>query len=191
MEFEQLGESWKQWPGGAPVSPVEALQQVQQRVGQLRRVVRLRDRLEIGIALVMLPLFGWLAVVGRTDVSRIGAAIIAIACLLIPIRLRAARHAEPDPAQPLLPRLRQELAQVEAQDRLLSSVLWWYLAPLGIGVVLFVGGSVALKWGMTYAAVVVILYAWIYRLNQRAVRTQLVPRARELQSWITHFEQER
>ena len=117
MEFEQLGESWKQWHGTTPVAPAEALQQVQQRAGQLRRVVRRRDRVEIGIALLMLPLFGWLAFVGRTEVSQIGAAIIAIACLVIPIRLRAARRAEPDAGQPLLSRLREELAQVEAQQR--------------------------------------------------------------------------
>lgn len=188
MDFEQLGETWRKGTGAAGESPDQALQRVRQRSEELRRVVRRRDRLEIAVALVMLPLFGWLAVAGSNPVSRIGAAIVAIACLVIPFRLRAARRAESDPGQPLLLQLRQELASVQAQDRLLSSVAWWYLLPLGVGVILFVGGSASRLMGAGYAVIVIAFYYWLYRLNQRAVRTELVPRARELQGWISHLE---
>jgi hypothetical protein len=188
MDFDQLGETWRR-RGGAGGSPVKALEAVQQRATSLRRIVRRRDRIEIGVALLMLPLFGWLAIASRNDVSRAGAAIVAVACALIPFRLRAARRPESDPGQPLLVRLRQELSQVEAQDRLLSSVAWWYLAPLGVGVILFVGGTASRTWGAVYAVVVIAVYTWLYHLNRRAVVTELQPRARELQDWISHLEQ--
>lgn len=189
MEFDQLGDAWRRRQAGADASPMEALAAVQRRALEIRRVVRIRDRIEIGVALVLLPLFGWLAVAGQSDVSRLGAAIVAIACVVIPLKLRAARRPEADPGQPLLARLRQELAQIEAQDRLLSSVAWWYLAPLGIGVILFVGGMASPLWGGVYAVVVITLYTWIHQLNRRAVRAELHPRARELQGWISHLEQ--
>lgn len=189
MDFEQLGETWRHLPASAAESPMDALAQVQRRALELRQVVRRRDRIEIGVALVMLPLFAWLAVVGRTEVSRVGAAIVALACLFIPLRLRAARLPQADPGQPLLTRLRQDLAQIHAQERLLSTVLWWYFAPLGAGVILFVGGTVPVAWAVVYGVVVVGIYYWLLRLNRQALRTQLGPRARELQEWISHLEQ--
>lgn len=189
MDFDQLSEAWRRQALSSAESPAEALALVQRRARELRQVVRMRDRIETGVALVMLPLFGGLAVVARHDLSRAGAVIIAVACALIPLRLRVARKDAVDPGQPLVSQLRLELLQVEAQDRLLSTVFWWYLAPLGIGVILFVGGAVSPFLAVLYGLVVVTFYGWLLHLNRRAVRTELHPRATELRTWISNLEQ--
>ena len=189
MDFNQLSEAWRRLPPLSQESPTETLQLVQRRARELRQVVRMRDRIETGVALLMLPLFGWLAVVVRHDLSRVGAVIIAVACALIPLRLLAARKDAADPGQTMVAQLRAELLQVEAQDRLLSTVLWWYLAPLGVGAILFVGGAVSPLLAVLYGLVVVTFYGWLLYLNRRAARTELHPRAHELRTWISNLEQ--
>ena len=118
MDFNQLSEAWRRLPPLSQESPAEMLELVQRRARELRQVVRMRDRIETGVALLMLPLFGWLAVVVRHDLSRVGAVIIAVACALIPLRLRAARKDAADPGQTLVSQLRAELLQVETVFRI-------------------------------------------------------------------------
>lgn len=187
MEFERLPELWRQQrEPGTSRSPKDALAAVRREAVALERTIRNRDRLECGIALVMLPIFAWLTFAARHDISRIGAAIIALGCLLIPVRLHLAREPmSTDPGQPLTLALAQELARVRAQQRLLASVAWWYFGPLGLGVVLFVAGGLASAWLKAgFTLVIVLFYGWLWRLNQAANRSQLAPRARQLESWL-------
>ena len=191
MNFDRLGEVWRREAGGVPPrSSAEELEAVRARASGLERIVRQRDRIETGVSLAVLPVFAWVAVETPHALSALGAAIIAVACVLIPIRLRMARRRAPDPAQPVALALRAELSRIRAQERLLGSVAWWYLTPLGAGVILFMAGapvSPLLKAG--YTAVVVAFYGWLLHLNLRAVRRDLQPVARELESWLASLDQ--
>jgi hypothetical protein len=186
MDLDRLRDGWRQEGDGTMRRPEqEELAMIRARALELDRIVRRRDRLETAVALLLLPLFAWLSVVGRFELSRLGAALIAISCVIIPLRLKWARRAPPDPGQPTTRVLEQELARVRAQQRLLGSVLWWYLAPLGVGVVLFVAGASPSPWLTgAYAALVAAFFAWLWRLNRRAVRDELTPRARELETLL-------
>jgi hypothetical protein len=118
--------------------------------------------------------------------ERAGAAIVAISCLWIPLVLRRARHRAVDHGQPVAAFLRLELDFVLRQRRLLLTVPWWYLGPLGIGVILFFAGASPSPWlTAAYAAVVVAFFYALYRLNRRAVEGELEPRERELRLWIS------
>ncbi|MGH7445333.1 MAG: hypothetical protein ACREKM_10670 [Longimicrobiales bacterium] len=188
MEFDEMVEAWRRQPTPA-TDPAQELRAVRARAADLARTVRRRDWIETGIALVLLPLFAWQAARGPTLLASIGAAIIAVACILIPLRLRHARGRSPDPTLPVLDALRAELQRVRAQERLLGTVAWWYFGPLGIGVILFVGGSSAsAAFRIGYAVVVVLLYGGLLHLNLRAVRDIYGPLARELETWIADIE---
>jgi hypothetical protein len=101
-----------------------------------------------------------------------------------------ARRRRPDPGLPLAQSLRAELDRIRAQERLLGSVAWWYLAPLGAGVILFMAGApVAPLFKVGYAAVVVLFFGWLLRLNLEAVRRDLRPVARELESWLAGLDE--
>jgi hypothetical protein len=189
VDFESMGETWRRQDSGSTRSPDEELQSVRNRAAELARTVRRRDWIETGVALVLLPLFAWVALRTPHTLSAIGAAIVAAACVLIPIRLKLARRATPDSALPVTQALRVQLSAVHAQQRLLGSVAWWYLGPLGAGVILFaLGMPVSPLFKVSYIAAVVALYTWLLRLNLRAVRQVMQPLARQLESWIADFD---
>ena len=191
MNFDQLGEVWRRETGGAPArSPAEELAAVRGRAAELARIVRRRDRIETGVALAMLPIFAWKAAASDHPLSVLGAAVIAVACVLIPVRLRMARHRAADPAQPVALALRAELARVRAQERLLGSVAWWYVGPIAVGLLLSTaGGTASPLFKAGYAAVVVAMCAWVLHLNRRAVREEIRPVAEELESWLAGLDE--
>jgi len=88
----------------------------------------------------------------------------------------------PEPGEPLRQRVESSLAQVERQIWLLRNVLWWYLLPLALTILVFVG-QVAWKlrfggWQTALALsgivlLVVVAFAGIHRMNQDAVRSEL------------------
>lgn len=188
MEFHEMVEAWRRQPTPA-TDPAQELRAVRARAAGIARTVRRRDWIETGIALILLPLFAWQAVHAPTLLSSIGAAIIAVACIVIPLRLRHARGREPDPTAPVLDALRAELQRVRAQERLLGTVAWWYFGPLGIGVILLVGGSSAsAAFRIGYAMIVVVIFGVLLHLNLRTVRNICWPVARELEMWISDIE---
>ncbi|MET0400588.1 MAG: hypothetical protein ABW277_27610 [Longimicrobiaceae bacterium] len=191
MNFDQLGEVWRREAGGAPGrSPAEEVAAVRARAAELARVVRRRDLLETGAALAILPVFAWRAATAQHPLAAAGAAIIAAACVLIPIRLWAARRGDPDPGQPVAAALRTELARIRAQERLLGSVAWWYVGPISLGLLLSTaGGSGPPLYRAAYAASVVALSAWLLRLNRRAAREELRPVAEELEGWLAGLDE--
>ena len=186
MTLDDLQRAWDR--RGAPAAVADAppeLAAVRARAGELDAVVRRRDRRETLVALALLPVFSYFALQADGLVVRLGSLILALSCLIIPLRLRAARHKPPDPGLPLATFLRLELELVLQQRRLLLTVPLWYLGPLGVGVILFFAGSGASR-GLTvlYAAVVIVFFGWLYRLNRTAVAEELEPRERELRLWI-------
>lgn len=190
MDFEQLGESWRNQPlVGRDRDPAGEIRSVRERAEALDRAVRRRDRIETGVALALLPVFVWFAVTTSRPVSAVGAWILVAACIVTPLRLRAARTPRPEPGRPLAQGLRAELDRVRRQERLLGSVAWWYVGPSVLGSVLLVGGgsgSLAAK-GL-YGLAVIALGVWIVRLNRAAVRRNLAPVARTLDQWLTDLE---
>ncbi len=184
MMLEDLKQQWRREIVERRPPVEEEIARVRARAAQMHRAVRMRDRLETAVALLLLPVFGWLAFATRFEVSRLGAVIIAISCIVIPLRLRAAQRSAPDFSLSLKAMLHADLESAQAQKRLLSSVIWWYAGPLWLGVTLFVVGPLSL-----WPAVVAILLSTVFMgliawLNRAAVRTQIDPRIAELEALI-------
>jgi hypothetical protein len=111
------------------------------------------------------------------------------------------RHGQqpPEPGEPLRQSVQGSLAQVEHQIWLLRNIVWWYLLPLALAMLAFFG-QVAWQvrsggWlvALIVAGVVVIaviILAYVYRLNQTAVRTELVPRCQELEALLMSLKDE-
>jgi hypothetical protein len=93
--------------------------------------------------------------------------------------------------------LESSLAAVNHQIWLLKNVFWWYLLPLGSGLVLSLLSSASRsKHGVLWMAVELsismvvcaLIYWGIYWLNQLAVRKNLEPRRRELENLLKQLE---
>lgn len=165
---------------------------VAERAERFEKKIRRRDLLETGAAVFVAAFFGYEIVTASRLLARMGAGVLLVAAGYVVWRLRRARRAfEADgTGLPVAVRLRLQLRKVEAQIELLESVLWWYVAPLALGAVLFIvgtGGGVAAT--LLSVAVVVAGSGLVWRLNRRAARKGLRPRRRELIRRIRRLEE--
>lgn len=98
------------------------------------------------------------------------------------------------PAHSLSEHLRESIASVRHQVRLLRSVLWWYLAPLALSLMLIhvdgaKSGRVHFDGRLLFSSVVAVaVFFGVWKLNQRVVRTDLEPRLREFEKMLTELE---
>lgn len=193
MNDDELKKLWQQQPLRDPApSPAQLISAMQNKTTLLRRCLDARDLRElVACAFVIIILGCFYFTVYRELISRVGCLIIIGSTIFIAWKLVHTRRTTP-PAPPgatIVESLRAELNAVRAQSRLLGSVLWWYLLPLGIGLLVA-------TWGMPihlHAKIPATLFfiavdAFIYWLNQRARAKQLLPLEEQLESLIHSAE---
>ncbi len=193
MNDDELKELWLQQPlRDPPIPAVQVIPAMQKKTTLLRRCLDARDLRELWACAAVIIIFGvFYFTVARTAISRLGDLIVIGSSIFIASKLVYTRRTTP-PAPPgatVVESLRAELNSVRAQSRLLGSVLWWYLLPLGIGVLVCTWGNPGgLAFKVIYAVFVIALYAFIYWLNQRARSKQLLPVEAQLESLLHSAE---
>lgn len=173
------------------LSESELLRLVKEKADAFDTRIRRRDLLESVAAAAVFLFFGWLAWHDPSPLVRTGALIIMGGSALIYWKLRHARtrHADPSLDRPVADVLRTERAKVDEQIRLLETVLWWYIAPLLLGLLLVtVGDNGGSTFTLVYGTVILAGAAGIYVLNQRAVKNDLRPRREELTRLLEQVE---
>ena len=215
---DELRQAWQSQtsPRRLTLDAELVLNEVRRNERQFAAMIYCRDLREVGVALVLIPVWFYLGFKQSLPWSWyvVVPGLIWIAAFMLIDRHRQRPH-QSQPGDSLRTSVEKSLAQVEHQIWLLRNVLWWYLLPIVIAVAGFMGaefwevelmtrqaapngphptpagetgliviravgfGSVLLGF-----AVVIILYRWIYRLNQSAVRRKLEPRRDELQSLL-------
>jgi hypothetical protein len=193
MHDNQLKALWQQQSvTESKVSPNQVITAMQSKTGLFRRRLERRDLSElIACAGIIIIFTIFYFTVYRTVVSRVGVLMIIGGAIFIGCRIVYARFANPPaPAgATIVESLRGELNLVREQSRMLRSILWWYLGPLGVGLFLCtwgLRGGVIYK--ISYSIFVAVLYAFIYRINQRAREKELLPLESELKALIHSAE---
>jgi hypothetical protein len=175
------------------------LQEVRRNQQHFAACILWRDVREIGVAILMLPL--WLFL-GHTLALPwtwylMMPMLVWIAGFMLMDRLRHQRR-PPEPADPLRKCVQHSLAQVEHQIWLLGNVLWWYILPPAVAALAFFAQVAwhtrSLGWlaAFNMAFVVTVacaILAFIYWINQLAVR-QLVSRRDELAALLASLQDE-
>lgn len=154
------------------------LESINQKILNMDKLIRRRDRLEIFVSVCMIPLFGWWLITVPQILGKVGAGIIMAACLLVIFRLIYARkvNVKEEITSAIRYHLMVSLQRVRQQIKLLSTVLWWYLLPFFIGVICFYYSyPTTLISKVVYTIIVATLYGYIYYLNKRAVKKHLKP----------------
>ena len=168
----------------------ELLKEVQRSRRHFRSTIFWRDVREVGVALVLLPVWFYLGARNSPPWTWYLAvpALIWVAGFIVVDRLRHPQRPG-EPGEPLLQSINVSLTQVEHQIWLLRNVFWWYLLPLGLPILVYfihVAWLASKDWLELLAAggfsvtFLIILYAFIYYLNQYAVRQSLEPQRQEL-----------
>jgi hypothetical protein len=196
MDPDNLKQAWQTQssPAGLTIDAELLVKEVRRSQHYFTALIYWRDVREVGAALLLVPLWLYLGVkfslpwTWYLTVPVLG----WVAAYMLADRVLHSRQ-PPEPGEPLRQHLESSLAQIEHQIWLLGNVLWWYLLPLALSMLAFV---CHVAWqvrsgGWLMAVVVagpvvigVIILVGVYRLNQDAVRTELVPRRQELEALL-------
>lgn len=170
------------------------LKEVRRNQRQFTATIFWRDVREVGVYILMVPLWLYLGVRHSLPWTWYLAvpALLWIVGYMLADRVRHKRQPL-EPGEPLHQHVESSLAQLEHQIWLLQNVLWWYLLPLIVPLLAF-SGQVAweVRTGGWWTALllagevafVVVVCAGVYWLNQIAVRSELGPRRQELEALL-------
>ena len=133
-----IRELWAGQEAGGFAMPLD---EVRRRAGRFQRTVRLRNMTEYAAAVLVIGIFGWMAVVIPEPVVKAGCALVAAGAVYVCWKLhtlaRAAGAARMDAALDLTAFHRAELMRQRAA---LATVWRWYLAPFVPGMIVFQAG---------------------------------------------------
>jgi hypothetical protein len=176
------------------------LKEVQRNQQQFAATIFWRDFREVGVGVVMVPLWIYLGIKLQLPWSwyLTVPAIVWIGGFILVDRMRVRRQVT-EPCDPLRQGVQSSLAEVEHQIWLLRNIFWWYLLPMVPPMLAFFGHIAWLErdgGGWTVLAtvllisVVCVVFAAIYRLNLSAIRTELDPRRQELKALLLSLTDE-
>lgn len=203
MNDDELKKLWQQQPLREPSpSAAHLISAMRKQTSQLRLILDARDLRELTACAFVMIVFACYAFFlhAHQPIARFGDWIVIASMICIASKLIYTRRSTP-PAAPgatIVESLRAELNSVRAQSRLLGSVLWWYLLPSLVG-------SLVMTWGglpinepdalviMIPANIIVtlffiVVYVFIYRINQGARARQLLPLEAQLESLLHSAE---
>src|SRR6478736_2206288 len=198
MEPDDLKQAWqaesKKWR--LMIDSNLLMTEVRRNEQAFRAMIFLRDLPEITVALVLIPVWIVMGVWIKLPwmwYTMIPALLFVAGFMLIDRRRHAPRDAEA--SQSLAAHVASALAQVDHQIWLLRNVFWWYLLPMVLAIACFAG---QLAWNLRHhggwavaafvVAITTVTYAYVYWLNQRAVRNELVPRREELVKLLANLD---
>ncbi len=192
MNDDELKNLWQQQPLRNPdVSAAQVISALQSKSNQLRRGLRARDLRELVACALGIIIFGYFLLKERAPMARLGHLIVIGSSIFMAWKLVHARRANPPAAAgaTIVESLRAELNSVRAQSRLLGSVLWWYLLPPGIGLLVATWGmKIHLHAKIPATLLFIAVYAFVYWLNQWARSKQLLPLEAQLKSLLHSAE---
>lgn len=175
------------------------LNEVRRNERQFATMIYWRDVREVGIALLLVPVWVYLGVRNSSPWTwyLVIPTLLWIAGFMVVDRMRQ-RPRQPAPGDNLRGNIGRSLAQVEHQIWLLRNILWWYLLPPFVALTIYFahlawqsrdGGLEAFAKFAAPTVVVTFLYWFVYWLNQFAVRKELEPRRQELQALLRNLDE--
>lgn len=185
MNLDDLKSNWqeKMLSTDAPENLPEYIAMLEQKTIKIDKDIKRRDRLEIGIALLLIPAWIFGLFVSVSLIQTIGFVVAIASCIYIPYKLVKAKQISPSKSDSMRAFLENERQKIVKQKQLLESVFWWYLGPLGISIGLITLGATANEagipqpdvWLTGYLVAVAVLYAGIYVMNKNAAKKKFTP----------------
>ena len=144
---------------------------------KLEKGIRKRDKLEISVAIVLMPFFLAATFFLSSTLSKVGAFLMLPALGFIIYRLKAVRKYEPTAfSESTHDYLNKLKIYYTMQRDLLKEVAYWYLIPPFICIsMIYWGISSTPNEKFINIGVAAVIYVGIYFMNQAAVRKKLDP----------------
>ncbi|HZM02827.1 MAG TPA: DUF3887 domain-containing protein [Candidatus Saccharimonadales bacterium] len=191
MNDDELKKLWQHQPLRDPPSAAQLISAMQKQTTLLRRCLDARDLRELLACAFVIIIFGFYFFREQEPISRAGDLIVVGSMIFIAWKLVHTRHSTPPPSfgATLVESLRAELNSVRAQSRLLGSVLWWYILPPTIGVLVGTWGMrINLHAKIPVALVVIAIDVFVWWFNRWGRAKHLLPLEAQLQSLLHSAE---
>lgn len=197
MDLEEMKQIWKRQKSEEEMMTQEQFMMIlNNKLISMDEKIKKRDWLEISVAAITAVVC--IIILFYTDSMwfRLGCFTLIAACILVTYKLQTAKKKAANqnirPNQNFSTHLKEELAKMKAQQKLLKSVLWWYLMPIFIGLLFFVIGSDEPLWSkLVYMTIVVLLYAYIWWMNRKAVSNTIEPIIEDLQEALAFIKNDK
>ena len=159
------------------------LEILQRETCKLDKSIKRRDILEVSIALLLIPVWGWKLVYSVSLMQSVGLWVAILACLFIPYKLIKAKKVNVQKNDSILSFLLIEKVKLEKQKKLLESVALWYILPLMVAIILITAGATVDSLGIPqltlqlkiYYSFCALLSVGVYLLNKRAAKKRFKP----------------
>ena len=188
-EYEQ---AWRAQASHARITIDQELlaTEVQRSHRTFRSTIFRRDFLEVVVAFALVPVWFWMGSLGSTPWTwyLTVPVLVWVGGFFLVDRIRHPQLPI-EAGDSLLQGVEKSLKQMEHQIWLLRNIFWWYFLPPSISILVFFFHSSWLRsdhWvefvinALPPVLIVVLVYGFLYYLNQRAVRKDLEPRRDEL-----------
>ena len=140
MTFNELQKTWRDQQAGdkLAIDTDLLLNEVKRNKKNFESTIFWRDAREVGVGIVMFPLFVYWGLKYKFwSLHVIALSIAFIVVFMVADRILSYRR-QPQCNDTLLGCIESSLRQVKHQIWLLKNVLWWYLMPPSIGIGIFI-----------------------------------------------------
>jgi hypothetical protein len=188
MDDQKLKSNWKSGAiNSIYIQRDELLTELQRDTISLEKKITFRDSTEIIVALLLIVLFGIIALLIPFMLSKIGSIVIILSCVFIILRFKNLK----DKFSPItltethavyLKKTRYYLTE---QIKFLKSVAYWYIIPPISGILLFFAGfGINTFQFYKLSGITLAVGFGIYLLNRFAIKKELQPRLDRINSLI-------
>jgi hypothetical protein len=149
-----------------------------------------RDRREITVAALMIPVLALVAIIIPFLLSKIAMWLLIPWCGFVIYKLKAAKKHKPaDPSLDMRSYLIKQKNYLLEQRKLIGSVLYWYLLPPTALLLLFFAGFDLPAYRLImHCSIVLAVNGVIYYLNRRAIKTDFDPALKKIDDSLVEFE---
>lgn len=202
MTFDELQKTWQSQQADPKfvIDPDLLLKEIKRNKEYFESAIFWRDVREIGVAILLVAVFLYFGI--KDNLWPMW--LLALLCLWVGVFMVADRivqkRRQPCLSDSLFNCVKSSLAQINHQVWLLRNVLWWYLSPLGAGMIIwfsYCGISVMISENPSIGYLLfilicivgtILLYWGVYWLNQRAIGKELAPRKHELEDLLNSLK---
>ena len=175
--------------------------EVQRAERDFRAVILWGDLFELGVILLMVPLWIYLGVMTSSPWTWYLTVPVYVWFGVFRLTFRKRHSQKPsEPGEPLLQCVKDSLKQVENQIWLMRNVFWWSLLPLSVSILAAFAHSTWLKsegWldalsdvNVFVSLFLIAVFYFAYVSTQRVVRLQFEPQRQELLTLLTSLRDE-
>jgi hypothetical protein len=197
MKLDDLKQDWQKniEQVSAPENLNKVINMLEKETTKIDKEIKRRDFLEISIAVLLIPVWVLGLFISKGSIQTVGYIIAIASCIYIPYKLISAKKVTAPKLSNIKAFLERERQKVSQQKQLLESIVWWYIAPLTLSIVLITLGGTVNEAGIPsmndhlyfYYGCLVLLIVGIYFLNKRGAKKKFGPLLTNIEQRLTEL----